>query len=121
MPGPVEEANIAYLSFIGRFAAEEILLNIRNALHHKPNSEQDHPRDVPPRTEIGLGVLRDIGRVQDGNGERDGPDPDHLKDPEAQKGEELVADLVEAIVFSGFEYTEEEEAGEPGPPEHDEN
>ena len=65
-------------------------------------------------------VLRDLGGVEECDGKRDDPDPDHLENEEAQKGKEFVAFVVEAVVFAGFDDAEEEEAGEAGGPEHDE-
>lgn len=61
-----------------------------------------------------------VGTVEDCDGEGDGPDPDHLKNPEAEEGEEFVAFVVEAVVFAGFENAEEEEGAEAEAPEHDE-
>ena len=43
-----------------------------------------------------------------------------MKHPETEKGEEFVAFVVEAVVFAGFDYAEEEEAREASAPEHDE-
>ena len=65
-------------------------------------------------------VLGDVGGVEDGDGERDGPDPDHLEDPEAEEGPELVALVVEAVVLASLEDTEEEEGGESSAPGQDE-
>jgi len=66
-----------------------------------------------------LRILRNIWRVQDRNWERDDPDPDHLEDPEAEEFEEVIAFIVEAIIFAGFEDAEEEEARESQSPDHD--
>ena len=41
--------------------------------------------------------------VDDGHGQRDDPDPGHLEDEEAQKGEEVVALVVKALVLADLE------------------
>lgn len=43
-----------------------------------------------------------------------------MKGPKTEEFEEVVAFVVEAVVFAGFEDTEEEEAGETEAPDHDE-
>jgi len=44
----------------------------------------------------------------------------YLEDPKAKEREELIALVVEAVVFARFEDAEEQEAGEARAPEHDE-
>lgn len=55
-------------------------------------------------------------RIEHCDGQRDGPDPKHLEDPETEEGEELLAHLVEAVIFASFEDAEEEECGEANGP-----
>lgn len=96
------------------------LLNITHGLHDEPKAKQDNTRHVPARAEAMLRVPRHGRRVEDGDGQGDGPDPDHLEDPEAEEGEELVALVVEAVVLASLEDAEEEEAREAEGPEDEE-
>jgi hypothetical protein len=89
-----------------------ILLHIARTLHNKPNRPQHNTGNIPPRTKVMLTILRDIGTVDQRNGQRNSPDPKHLKDPEAEKREKLVALVVEAVILARLDDAEEEEAGE---------
>lgn len=48
-------------------------------------------------------------RIQHRHWQWDGPDPEHLKDPETQEGEEFLAHFIKAVIFACFQDTEEEE------------
>lgn len=112
MPRPSKEALVTNRRLI-TLGAEDVLLHITDTLHDEANNEQNHTDNISASTESDEGVLRDIGRVDESNGQRDGPDPDHLEHPEAQEGEELIALVIEAVVFSCLEDAEQEEAREP--------
>lgn len=118
--GPREEADRTDLAFISRVAAEIVFLHVGNAFHDEADGEENHPGDVATGAKIRLVKFGDVGGVEDCDGEGDGPDPDHLEDPKPKKGEELVSDLVEAVVFPRLEDSEEEEGREAGAPQHDE-
>lgn len=120
VPREVEEALVADGLTLGMGLAEAELLNVADTLHDESYGEEDDAHDVPGGAEGVLGVARDGGRVEDGDGQRDGPNPEHLKDPEAEEGEELVPLVIEAVVLARFEDAEEEEAGESGAPDHHE-
>lgn len=86
MATPAKEADITDLALITLVTPKPILLHIPHTLEHKAQDKQKNSSDIPPRPEIWLPVLQHIGTIQDGNGQRNGPDPNHLKDPEAKKG-----------------------------------
>lgn len=67
-----------------------------------------------------LSELCDIGTIQNGNRQRDSPNPKHLKDPEAKKGEKLVALVIKTIVFASLEDAEQQKTGKPERPYYDE-
>lgn len=67
-----------------------------------------------------LRVSRHVGRVEQRDGQRHGPDPNHLKDPEPQEWQELAALIVEAVIFACFEDPVEQKAGEADGPDNDE-
>lgn len=97
---------------------EPKLLHISNRLHHKPQRKNHTPRNIPRSAEIRLRKFRDVGTIQDRDGQGDRPDPNHLEDPEAEEGEEFVPFVVEAVVFAGFEDAEEQEGAEAKAPKH---
>lgn len=105
MPRQVKEALVTDLALIPRRPEPE-LLRIAHTLHHHPNGIQDHAGDVPACSERRLGVLLDIGRVEDRHGQGDGPDPDHLEDPESEKGPELVSFVIKTVIFSRLKNSE---------------
>ena len=111
MPGPGEESNIAHLALVFRFTSEDVFLNIRDTLQDKPNSEQDHTGNVSTSSKVRLVEFGDIRRVENCYGERDSPDPKHLKDPEPQEWEKFVPFVVEAVIFPSFQDAEQEESG----------
>ena len=83
MSGPDKEADIAHFTLILRLAPEYILLDIADTLQEEANGEQDDSGDVSSGTKVGLIESRDSRAVQDGNGERHRPDPEHLEYPES--------------------------------------
>lgn len=91
---------------------EQVLLHIAARLEHEANHVQNDTRNVAPRAKVLLRVARNVGRVAERHGQRDDPDPEHLKDPEAKELEKVAAHLVEALVLARLEDAEEEEAGE---------
>ncbi len=109
MSTPRKEAYIAHLPFVHRVTSESVFLHIGNALEYETDGEKDNTSYIPPRPEVGLLGFGDIRRVEHSYRERDRPDPYHLEDPETEKGEELVAHIIEAVVLPSLDYTEEEE------------
>lgn len=106
-----KEAFVTDISPVVRLP-EPVLLHIAHALHDEPNRPQHDAGDIPPGAEAVLPIPRDAGAVDESHGQGDGPDPEHLEDPEAEEGEEPVALVVEAVVPAGPEDAEEEEARE---------
>lgn len=119
MPRPSPRALVTHGILVHPLPEDE-LFHIAHALQDKAQREQDHAHDVAARAEPDKRERGHVGRVEDRHGQRDGPDPDHLKHPEAEKGEELVALVVEAVVLAGLEDAEEQEPGQAEAPEHDE-
>lgn len=103
MATPAEEADITHLSLITLITPKSILLNIPHTLQHKAQYKQDHPSNIPPGPKLWLFVFQHIGTIQNGNGQRNGPDPNHLKDPKPKKGQELIPHLIESVVFTRLE------------------
>lgn len=93
-------------------APKAILLRIAHRLDSQPDRVHHHSSNVPPRPKPMLRVARHSRRVEHRDRQRNGPDPEHLKEPEAEKGEEPLAHLVKAIIFACFEDAEEEERRE---------
>lgn len=87
-----------------------VLLHVAHALHDEANGEEHNACNVSPGSKVMLRILCDVGGIQNRHGQRHGPHPDHLEDPEAEEGEEVVALVVEAVIGSGAENAEEEEA-----------
>lgn len=112
MPCQNKEPDIAHLALVLWFAPKHVFLYVRDTFHEKANREEYHSSDVSSSTEFWLIELRYIRRIQDGHGQRDRPDPQHLKDPESKEGKELVSLIVEAVVFASFENAKEEETRE---------
>ena len=119
MPAPAPEALVADGALV-LAAAEDVLLHVAHALHHQAYRKENDTGNVAPRPEAVLRVGLHGGRVEHGDGQADGPHPDHLEDPEAEEGEELVALVVEAVVLARLQDPEEQEAREPQRPGHDE-
>ena len=120
MSGPDEEANIANFALILGLAPEYILLDIADTLQEEANSKQDDSGDVSSGTEVGLIESRDSRAIQDGNGQRHRPDPEHLEYPKSQEWKELVSLVVKSVVLPGLEDSKEEEARQSRTPGHDE-
>lgn len=66
------------------------------------------------------GVAYNVGGVKDCDGKGARPNPEHLKDPESEESEEVIAYRVEAGVCAGFEDAEEKEGRESETPEDEE-
>ena len=120
VPGVVKEAAVAHVVGLVARLAEAVLVGIAHRLHGETHGKEHHAGNVPRRAESGLRVARDGGRVEDGDGQGDGPDPDHLQDPEAEEGEEAAAHVIEAAVRSRLEDAEEQEAREAEGPDYEE-
>lgn len=111
MPRPAPKALITHGTLVSTLPKTE-LLHIAHALHDKAQHKQHDAGDVAAGAKGDKRIARHGGRVEHGDGQGDGPNPDHLEDPEAQEGEEAVALVVEAVVLAGLEDAEEEEARE---------
>lgn len=121
MPTPLEESNIADCTGLFTWTLlEPVFLNVAYGFHGEGDCEYYHGDDVCGFSETRLRILQHIRRVDDGDGKTDDPTPQHLRDPESEKREELVPLVVETIVGSGFQDAEEEKPGKTGAPEHDE-
>ncbi len=121
MASPFEESNVTHFPLIGWVAPELVFLHICSALHNKPNVPKNHACNVPRGPEIRLIKPRNIRRIEDRDGKRHSPYPNHLKDPEAEKWEEHISLVVEAVILSRLDDSEEQEAREPSAPGHDED
>lgn len=119
MAAPGKEPLVANGRFVVSLPKHE-LLNIAHSLHDKPSGKNNNTSDVAARAKRYLWILLHIGRVQKGDRQRDGPNPYHLKDPEAQERKELVSLVIEAVIFARLQDPEEQESGEPNAPDHDE-
>jgi hypothetical protein len=120
MPRPTEESLVANRRLITIPHLEQIFLHITNTLHRQPNSIQNNTRDVSTCAKSWLRVSGYIRRVQDGDRQGDSPHPDHLEYPESKEWKELVALIVEAVVFAGLNDSEKQKSRESKPPDHDE-
>lgn len=105
MAAPSPEALVTHGALVLR-APEPVLLDIADAFHDETNGKHDDSDNVSGCAKADEGVLPHGGRVDERHGQRDDPDPDHLEDPEAEEGEELVALVVEAVVLSRLEDAE---------------
>lgn len=125
MPRPAPKPTVAYSSAAlllhTTILSKAKLVDIAHTLHDEPQCKEHNTGNVPACPKGYKWVGRHIGRVDDRHRQRDDPHPEHLEDPKPKKGEELVALVIEAVVFSRFEDAEEEEAREAGAPEHDED
>lgn len=92
--------------------AEAVLLHVAGGLEGKGEGEEHDAGHVAAGAKGVLRVAADGRAVEHGDGQGDGPDPEHLEDPEAEEGEEAVALVVEAVVGAGAEDAEEEKGGE---------
>lgn len=107
MSRPVEETLVTDRSLVGLLNLEAILLDIRHALHDEPDRKENDASDVASGSEGRLVEFGDVGRVEHGDGQRHGPYPDHLEDPESEKLEELIALVIEPIILAGLDDAEE--------------
>lgn len=99
MPADAEKAYITYSSLIAlTVAPEDVLLHIAHALHYQADGVENDSRNVPSSPKCRLGITRNVGAIENGDWERDSPNPEHLENPEAEEGEELVSFIVEAAV-----------------------
>lgn len=106
MAAPAKEADITYLPLITLITPKAVLLHIPHTLQHKSQKKQNNASDIPPGPKLWLGILQHIGTIQNGNGQRNGPNPNHLKDPKPEKRQKLIPHLIEPVVFSRFEDSE---------------
>ena len=120
MPRPAEEPHVTDSAFL-RPLAETVLLHIAHAFHNEADDPQNHAGDVPPRPKTRLMEVRHVRRVKHRDRQTARPDPEHLKDPEPEKLEEVIPLVVEAVVFARLDDPEEQEAGEARAPEHHED
>lgn len=98
---------------------ESVLLDITHSLETEMQHKPDNGKDIRRLAKARLRILPYVRAVQNRDGHRHRPDPDHLKHPEAQKGEKLVPLVVESVIFPRLQDTEEEEARESCGPEHE--
>ena len=61
MARPDEETDVAYFTFVRRFAPKAILLDIRHSLHEETNSEQYNSSNVSSGSKIRLVERRHVG------------------------------------------------------------
>lgn len=120
MSGDLEETHVADRTVTSMFAAETVLLHVGHCLHDQADRVQDYASNVSARAECRMRELSDIWRVEHSHRQRDGPHPEHLEDPEAKEFEEIVALVVEAIIFARLQDPEEEKARQPCAPDHNE-
>lgn len=124
MPGDAEQARVAHgILVVARPESEA--LRVAHGLDDEADGEHDDAGDVTGgpegrRRRRRRGGAAHGGRVEHGDGQRDGPDPDHLEDPEAEEGEEAVARAVEAVVLARPQDAEQQEAREARAPGGDE-
>lgn len=116
-----KQADVADFSFILGLASENVLLNVGYAFEEEAEGEENDAGNIGSGAECRLLELGHVGRVENGDRQRDRPDPYHLEDPEAEEGEEFVAFVVEAVILAGLDDAEEQEGGQSGAPEHDEH
>jgi hypothetical protein len=122
MPAKLEEANIAHCTRLLAWPLlETVLLGIRNGLKSKGQDKDDNSDDIRCLAERWLRHSNYIWTVENRYWERDGPDPQHLEDPETKEGKKLVTLVVKAIVFARLQDTEEQESRKTSSPEHDED
>lgn len=115
-----EKPYITHSTLFSLSHLEAVLLHVGNTLHKEANSPEDHARDVASGSEIWLWEFGHVWTVQNRDRQGDGPNPEHLEDPETKERKELVAFIIEAVVFARLQDAEKEEAGKSGGPDHDE-
>lgn len=122
MPTPCKQANIANSAWLLPLGTllEAILLDIADAFDTQRDHVENNADDVCGFAKARLSVLQHFWAVQNGDRQADGPNPEHLKDPESKERKELVALVIEAVVFPCLQDSEEQEARQTSGPEHDE-
>ena len=120
MSWPIEESLVTNGPFIIHSRPETVLLNVADTLHDQANWVENNTGDIPACSECWLRVPSDVRGVQDGDGQWNGPDPDHLEYPKSKEWEELVPFVIESIIFAGLDNSEEQESGESETPDHNE-
>lgn len=121
MSAPREQPNVTRAALTGGVRAEAVFLHVGHGFDEEPDGPHDQADDVGRGAKGRLRVTaRDVGRIQDRHGQADGPDPQHLEDPEAEEREELVALVVEPRVGARLENAEEQEPRQPERPEDQE-
>lgn len=107
MSAQLEEANVADSArLFSRPLLEAILLSIRDGFETEGKCPDDNPNDICCLAKGWLRYLKHVWTVENGHRKRDGPDPEHLEDPESKEREELVALVVEAVIFASLQNSE---------------
>mmetsp|Transcript_19178 Transcript_19178/g.44671 ORF Transcript_19178/g.44671 Transcript_19178/m.44671 type:complete len:347 (-) Transcript_19178:50-1090(-) len=101
---PLPDADVADAAAVGRVGAELALLVVSNELHQQAVHEQRQPHVIG-----GLEVRVGVGRAREHHGRRDRPRPQRLEDPEGEEAAEVLAHLVEAVVFAALEHAHQQE------------
>lgn len=98
-------------------------MHVRDDLEQETDAEHYDAGDVRGGAERHVIVGgSEGGRVSNGDGQGDGPYPEHLEDPKGEEGEEAATHLVEARVMAGADDAVEEEPGEAeGPDAHEDS
>lgn len=124
MSGEVEETRVAYGLTHRMASMEPKLLGVADCLYDQPDGVQDDPGDVAARSKGPLREACDGWRVEDGHGQGDGPDPDHLEEPAAEEGDQrdimvaaMVVMAVMAVLLANPEDTKEEKTRQAGCPD----
>lgn len=112
----LEETHITHGALILIIHLESILLHVTDTLHAQAYHEQDDARDIPTLSELRLREPRDDRRVQYSDRQARRPAPHHLEHEKAQKREEFVALVVEAVILAGLQDPEQQEPAEPCSP-----
>lgn len=108
MSTQLEETNITDSTrLLARSLLEAIFLRIRYGFEAESENENDDSDDVCSLAEGWLAVSENIRAVQDGDRKRDRPDPQHLEHPESEEREELIALVIEAVVFASLQDSEQ--------------
>ena len=107
MSAKLEEANIAHCArLLAGPLLETVLLGIRDGLKTKREDKDDDSDDVCRLAERRLRHSKNVRAVEDRHRKRNGPDPEHLEDPETKEGKEFVALVVETVVFARLQDAE---------------
>jgi len=120
MSRPIEEPFVADSGLIALSRPEQVFLYVADALHGDSNRVEYNTCDISSCSKRWLWVLSNVGRVQHRDWKGDCPHPKHLENPEAKKGEEFIALVIESIVLACFQNSEKKEGGQSQTPDHDE-